>query len=94
MSRLASTGLAFFVFAAMVAALYAVFLYVPTERQMGLVQRIFYFHVSSAICSLVAFSLVFVASIQYLRRREERWDRLAVASAELGVIFALIVLIT
>ncbi len=78
----------------MVAALYAVFLYVPTERQMGLVQRIFYFHVSSAICSLVAFSLVFFASIQYLRRREERWDRLAVASAELGVIFALIVLIT
>ena len=78
----------------MVAALYAVFLYVPTERQMGLVQRIFYFHVSSAICSLVAFALVFVASIQYLRRREEKWDRLAVASAELGVVFALIVLIT
>jgi len=78
----------------MVGALYAVFVYVPTERQMGLVQRIFYFHVSSAICSLVAFALVFIGSIQYLRRREERWDRLAVASAELGVVFALIVLIT
>ena len=37
----------------MIAALYAVFVYVPTEREMGVVQRIFYFHVSSAIAAFV-----------------------------------------
>lgn len=78
----------------MLAALAAVFLYVPTEQQMGPVQRIFYFHVPSAICSFVAFLLVFVGSTAYLKTRKERWDRLARCAAELGVMYALIVLIT
>jgi heme exporter protein C len=78
----------------MCAALYAVFLYVPTEREMGVVQRIFYFHVPSAITAFIAFFLVFVGSVQYLRTRAERWDRLARCAAELGVLFSLIVLVT
>jgi heme exporter protein C len=78
----------------MVASLYAVFQYVPTEREMGLVQRIFYFHVASAIASFTAFFLVFVAGIGYLRSQGDGWDRLGQASAELGVTFAVIVLIT
>ena len=78
----------------MVAALYGVFQYVPTEREMGLVQRIFYFHVASAISSFVGFFLVFVAGIGYLRTHGDRWDRLGQAAAELGVTFAVIVLIT
>ncbi len=82
------------VFAAMLVALYMVFIYVPTEQQMGVVQRIFYFHVPSAITAFLAFFLVFVASIQYLRTQQERWDRLALCAAELGVVFSLIVLIT
>jgi heme exporter protein C len=76
------------------AALYGVFLYVPTERQMGLVQRIFYFHVASAISAYVGFFLVFVAGISYLRTHDERWDRLGQAAAELGVMFSVVVLIT
>ena len=78
----------------MCAALYSVFIYVPTEREMGVVQRIFYFHVPAAITSFVAFFLVFVGSVQYLRTRAEQWDRLARCAAELGVLFSLIVLIT
>jgi heme exporter protein C len=78
----------------MLAALYAVFVYVPTEREMGLVQRIFYFHVPSAVSAFLAFFLVFVSSIQYLRTQEVRWDRLAACAAELGVLFSLIVLVT
>ena len=50
-------------------ALYAVLMYVPTVRQMGIVQRIFYYHVPSALAAYLAFFLVFVASIQYLRTR-------------------------
>jgi heme exporter protein C len=78
----------------MIAALFAVFVYVPSEREMGVVQRIFYFHVSSAIAAFVGFAMVFVASIQYLRTRRENWDCLALAAAELGVVFSLIVLIS
>ena len=61
---------------------------------MGIIQRIFYFHVPSAMSAFLAFFLVFVGSIQYLRTRDEKWDRLALGAAELGVMFALIVLIT
>lgn len=78
----------------MLAALYGVFQYVPTEREMGLVQRIFYFHVASAISAFVGFFLVFVASVGYLRTQADRWDRLGQAAAELGVTFSIIVLIT
>ena len=78
----------------MIAALFAVFVYVPTEREMGVVQRVFYFHVSSAIAAFVGYAIVFVASILYLRTRSERWDSLAQAAAELGVVFSVIVLIT
>ena len=79
---------------AVVGALWAVFVYAPTERQMGLVQRIFYFHVSAAISAGLSYFLVFVGSVGYLRTRHDRWDRLGLAAAELGVLFSLFVLIS
>ena len=78
----------------MIAALYLIFMHVPTERDMGVVQRIFYFHVPLAWVSLLAFLLVFVFSILYLWKRAARWDILAHASAEVGVVFITLVLIT
>ena len=89
-----STFVSYVLFAAMLIALAAVFLWVPTEKEMGIIQRIFYFHVPSAMSAFLAFFLVFIGSIQYLRTREEKWDRLALSAAELGVMFGLIVLIT
>ena len=79
---------------AMVGALWAVFAYAPTERQMGPVQRIFYFHVSAAISAGLAYFLVFVGSVGYLRTRHDWWDRLGLAAAELGVLFSIFVLIS
>lgn len=76
------------------ASLYAVFVYVPTEKEMGIIQRIFYFHVPSAWVAFLAFGVVFVASIGYLWKRDQRLDRLACSSAELGVVFTSLVLIT
>ena len=81
-------------FALMIAALYMVFVYVPTERQTGIVQRIFYFHVPVAWVSFLAFFVTFIASILCLRKREIKWDAIACASAEIGVIFTTLVLIT
>jgi heme exporter protein C len=80
--------------ALMIAALYLIFMYVPTEKNMGDVQRIFYFHVPLAWVSFLAFFVVFVCSILYLWKRDVKWDVTARASAEVGVIFTTLVLIT
>lgn len=78
----------------MTAALYLVFLVVPTEREMGIVQRIFYFHVSSAWVAFIGFFLVAGASGVYLWNRSPAADRLAHAAAEVGVLFCTLVLVT
>jgi heme exporter protein C len=81
-------------FALMVAALYMVFVYVPTEKETGIVQRIFYFHVPVAWVAFLAFLVTFVYSILYLCKREAKWDAVACASAEVGIVFTTLVLIT
>ncbi len=78
----------------MLLSLYAIFIYAPIEQTMGVVQKIFYLHLPLAILSFVAFFLVFLASILYLLDRNIRWDIRAVCSAEVGVIFCSLVLIT
>lgn len=70
------------------------FLVAPTERIMGDVQRIFYAHVPTAWAGMLAFAVVFVASIAYLIRRNADWDYLAHAAAEVGVVFTSIALLT
>lgn len=89
-----STLLGWLVAPAMVVALYAAFLYAPTEATMGDVQRIFYFHVPSAWVAFLAFAVVFAASIQWLRTRQPRWDAVAVSSAEIGIMFCTLALLT
>jgi len=74
--------------------LYQALVVAPTETTMGDVQRIFYYHVPSAWTAGVLFFVNFVASIIYLVRRDTRADALAVASAEVGVVFCTIVLVT
>lgn len=71
----------------MIAALYMIFVYVPTEANMGVVQRIFYFHVPLAWLAFVAFFIVFICSIFFLIKKDLKWDRVASSSAEVGVIF-------
>ncbi len=78
----------------MAAALWCVFIYVPTEKAQGIVQRIFYFHVSSAVTMTVAFFIVCVASIIYLWKASQWWDHVALSAAEIGVLFCTLVLIT
>ena len=81
-------------FSAMLGSLYAIFVYAPTEKSMGIIQKIFYFHLPLAFLSFLAFLIVFIASIIYLYNRDVRWDVLAHSSAEVGVIFCSLVLIT
>ena len=86
--------LTFLLVVAMVAALYGAFQLVPKERSMGNIQRIFYFHVPSAMMSFLGFGIVCLGSILYLSTRKEKWDILAHSAAELGIMFCTIVLIT
>ncbi|MDA8218365.1 MAG: cytochrome c biogenesis protein CcsA [Dehalococcoidales bacterium] len=81
-------------FVALLAGLYAALVYAPREATMGDVQRIFYFHVASAAAAFLAFFVVFVASVAYLVRRDRQLDNVAAASAEVGVVFCTLVLVT
>ena len=93
-SGLVDNGLLGLGFALMVAAVSLIAAYVPTEEEMGVVQRIFYVHVPLAWVAFLAFFVVFIMSILYLWKRNERWDFWAYSSAEVGMVFTTMVLIT
>ena len=77
-------------------ALWMVFLFVPTVTQNGVpfAQRIFYFHVPVDWVAFLSFFIVFIASIAYLRTRDQKWDNIAHSSAELGIMFTSLMLLT
>jgi heme exporter protein C len=66
----------------------------PYESTMGLVQRIFYFHVPAAIAAMLSAMIAGAASGVFLWRRGRTADAVALAAAELAVVFGLIVLVT
>ena len=72
---------------AVAVALFLVFLVAPREAIMGDVQRVFYFHVSAAWTGYLALLVSFLASVLYLLRGERRWDRVALSSVEIGLVF-------
>jgi heme exporter protein C len=68
--------------------------YTPDEATMGPIQKIFYLHLPSAINSLVACLVVFVAGIGYLWRQRTWWDDLALAAAKVAVLLCSVVLLS
>lgn len=78
----------------LLVALFGALIISPPEQMLGDAFRIFYFHVPSAWTAYLAFFVVFASSITYLVARDRRWDVLALSSAELGVIFTTLALIT
>ena len=71
-----------------------IFVYAPIESAMRLPQKIFYLHLPLAWWGLFSFFVVFAASIAYLRTRNFHWDALAGAAAEVGVVLAVLALVT
>jgi heme exporter protein C len=65
----------------------------PPDADQGDLVRLMYIHVPSAWVAYLAFAVVFVASIGYLVTRRTRWDRLAAASAEIGVLFTALTIV-
>ena len=76
------------------ASAYGAFFLVPTEATMGIVQRIFYLHAPCGMVALTAFLVCFVGNLGYLFKREAKWDWLSVSSAEVGLAFCTVVLLT
>lgn len=79
---------------AMLGAIFMVFVLVPSEREQGVVQRIFYFHVNLAWMAFAGFVFVAIASAWYLKTGSRRADRLAHANAEVGLLYTTLVLVT
>lgn len=78
----------------MLAALVLIFFVVPNEKVQGVSQRIFYFHVHLAWMAFGGFIFVAAASVQFLRTGSPRAGQLALANAEVGLLFTTLVLVT
>jgi heme exporter protein C len=86
--------LAWWVSGGVAAGLAAIFLWVPTDDFQGVVQRIFYVHVPAVWAAYTAFTIVAIASVAYLWKGARRWDMLAHAAAEAGLLFTVVNLLT
>ena len=77
------------------ALLWAYFVWrAPIDSMQGPIQKILYVHVPCVLGAYLGFALTAIGGALYLWRREERWDRLAAACAEVGVFFCTLVLLT
>jgi heme exporter protein C len=92
--RIADNVLNYALFLWMLLAIALMWFYAPIEREMGVVQKIFYFHVPLAWNAFLGFTIVFFCSFRYLVTRDPKWDARAASAASVGVLFTTLVLIT
>jgi heme exporter protein C len=91
--RMLANALGILALLAVLAGLFLAFFHAPSDALQGDVQRIMYIHVPTAWVAFFAFFVVFVSSLVYLWKRLPEADRLAYASAEIGVLFTALTLI-
>lgn len=80
--------------AGFVATLWLIFTRAPMAQMLFFNQKIFYYHVAHAFMLFLAVGVCGVASIVFLKKRDPRWDDVALASAEIAVAFGAVVLLT
>lgn len=78
----------------MALTLYLIFYWTPTEINLGISQRIFYVHVPLAWLGMISVLILAFVSGIYLITGQNKWDNLAYAAAELGVVFITLLLIS
>ncbi|NOY99135.1 MAG: cytochrome c biogenesis protein CcsA [Chloroflexi bacterium] len=74
-------------------ATYLALVYAPTEKVMGEVQRVFYFHVAAAWVGLLGFVAAGVTGIIYLRTQNLKWDIIEQAAVEISLVFFFIAIV-
>lgn len=67
--------------------------FAPTEKTMGAVQRVFYFHVSTAWVGMIGFIIAAVAGLIYLYTKNLKWDRISVVAVEISLVFFFITIV-
>jgi heme exporter protein C len=77
-----------------VLGLYLGLIWAPTERMMGDSYRIMYIHFPSWVGTAAGYLIAFIASIAYLRTRDQGYDYVAASAAEIGLLFNTTGLIT
>lgn len=88
------TPLSLAAIAAVIVTFVRAIFFTPLEATQGPAQKILYVHAPAAWVAFMAFGLVGLTSVLYLWLKEERLDRVAESSAEVGVVFTTVVLIT
>ena len=76
------------------AATIMVFFFTSMDVTTGAVQKIFYYHVSSAWVGMLAFIVAAVVGVIYLVKRDCKWDVVSLAGIEVGMVFTLITIVT
>jgi heme exporter protein C len=71
-----------------------VFFYAPLEAVMGLVQKVFYFHVAAGWAGMISFLVAAFAGVAYLRTSQRKWDIIGLSAVEIGMVFAFINIVT
>ena len=71
-----------------------VFFYAPVEKVMGLVQKVFYFHVANAWVGMLGFTVAAVVGGIYLWKGDKKWDIAGLAAVEISFVFFLIAIIS
>ena len=79
---------------AVIAAIARAIFFTPLEAVQGPAQKILYVHAPAAWVAFLAFGVVALVSVVYLWLRDPRLDRIAESSAEIGVVFTSVVLVT
>jgi len=92
-SRASRVGLLVLTALLFVVALYMVFIFVPNIKNLR-ADRIFYFHVPVDWAAFLAYFVVFISSIAYLRSRDNKWDIVATSAVEIGIVFNTLMLVT
>jgi heme exporter protein C len=77
-----------------IIALYLAFFFAPREVTMGDVQRVFYFHIANAWVGMLALLIAAISGGLYLAKRDHKWDRIALSSIEIGIVFAAITIVS
>jgi heme exporter protein C len=75
-------------------ATWGIFFSAPEDADQGIIQKIFYFHVSIALVGLVAFAVGAIYGIRYLRTRDARLDDISSIAIGIGLAFSVLVVIT
>lgn len=92
MNKKTLVGLGFWIL--LVLNFWLIFCYAPEEATQGVVQKIFYYHVSSAFCMYFGFLIAGLGALLYLLKKEDRYEALSEAGAEVGLLFCTMVLVS